>query len=745
MIRDKFDAYHKWLGIPPHDQPPHHYRLLGIELFEGDPDVISTAVDGRMALIKSFQSGKHSAESQQILNEIAAAKVCLLNPAKKEEYDRQLRLQLEKTRKRPPKAAPPDALRPESKSDSNLPHASGIPRIDTSPAAVSVSRRARKGSPRQLYLILTVAGLLVVGLLAFLLIRGNGASAEQATLSESASEESPSEPSSPTKTQQEPIVAPPSESPVRPPVNPPLDSPPGPPLEPVDPSAEPPLVPVDPPVEGNPDPPADDPGRSLSDLLNPADPGRTEPTTPKTDETDASKKLPVPNAEAQREAEKRIREIFKREFAEATTPDKKLSLAEDGLLAQARETAVTPTDRFVLMKLSCGLAAAAGDLAKSLDIAAQMCRQYELDALSVKAHFVNAVVESIHPRQPTKAESGAIVDTALRLVGEALRADNFRVATELIHAATEAVGKERDLVVRRSLAARVAERSKETRRLKLRFDNEVAPALAVLAENPDDAEANHTVGRWYCFSVDHWAKGLPLLAKGSDAELAALAKRDATGSDDPKQQKAIGDAWWSLAQEERGPEGRAMRARVVHWYRRAEPGLGGLAKKEVENRLRELESDATSGTAEDAPPGNVALASNGTTVSGVTKGAAFLLDGNSSEYGKYDGFAMGKWPTEWTITFNRGYLLQEIRFRLWDLDRRYLYRYAIEVSQDGETYRLLPQGDRRQIPSFGWQRIRFPPTRVKSIKLHGLHNAVSPNFHVVEFEAYCIPPKEGPR
>lgn len=23
-----FDPYHKWLGIPPKDQPPNHYRLL---------------------------------------------------------------------------------------------------------------------------------------------------------------------------------------------------------------------------------------------------------------------------------------------------------------------------------------------------------------------------------------------------------------------------------------------------------------------------------------------------------------------------------------------------------------------------------------------------------------------------------------------------------------------------------------------------------------------------------------------
>jgi hypothetical protein len=25
-----FDPYHRWLGIPPQEQPPNHYRLLAL-------------------------------------------------------------------------------------------------------------------------------------------------------------------------------------------------------------------------------------------------------------------------------------------------------------------------------------------------------------------------------------------------------------------------------------------------------------------------------------------------------------------------------------------------------------------------------------------------------------------------------------------------------------------------------------------------------------------------------------------
>ncbi len=109
---DAFDPYFKWLGIPKADQPPHAYRLLGIELFESDADVISNAADGRMAQIKSFQTGRFAAVSQKLLNEIAAAKVCLLNPQKKVEYDQRLQAHLQQK-----VAANPNLGKPEIAAD----------------------------------------------------------------------------------------------------------------------------------------------------------------------------------------------------------------------------------------------------------------------------------------------------------------------------------------------------------------------------------------------------------------------------------------------------------------------------------------------------------------------------------------------------------------------------------------------------------------------------------------------------
>ena len=97
-----FDPYRKWFGIPPEDQPPNHYRLLGIELFECDEEAIDNAATQRMAFVKRFQSGKHAVASQKILNELAAARVCLLDVDRKLQYNQQLRDRLDLTPGAPP-------------------------------------------------------------------------------------------------------------------------------------------------------------------------------------------------------------------------------------------------------------------------------------------------------------------------------------------------------------------------------------------------------------------------------------------------------------------------------------------------------------------------------------------------------------------------------------------------------------------------------------------------------------------
>ena len=88
-MSDSFDPYYKWLAIPPEDHPPNHYRLLGLPNFESDADVITNAANQRIKHLRSLRSGRRSKLAQRILDEVTAAKRCLLDPSEKTAYDAQ--------------------------------------------------------------------------------------------------------------------------------------------------------------------------------------------------------------------------------------------------------------------------------------------------------------------------------------------------------------------------------------------------------------------------------------------------------------------------------------------------------------------------------------------------------------------------------------------------------------------------------------------------------------------------------
>jgi serine/threonine protein kinase len=91
MPNATFDPYYRWLGIPPEEQPPDHYRLLGIPRFEPNLDVISAAADRQAGYLRTLHTDEQPALAQMLLNRVTAARVCLLNPHRKAIYDSHLR------------------------------------------------------------------------------------------------------------------------------------------------------------------------------------------------------------------------------------------------------------------------------------------------------------------------------------------------------------------------------------------------------------------------------------------------------------------------------------------------------------------------------------------------------------------------------------------------------------------------------------------------------------------------------
>jgi len=136
---EPFDPYRRWLGIPPSEQPPNLYRLLGLSHFENDPEVIATAADARMVHLKTFQHGPHSELSQMLLNEVSAAQICLLDADRKAEYDRELRKQLDS---RMPRVPQPPPVPPPARGASPPPPPPATPPPSPPPAPPETPPRA---------------------------------------------------------------------------------------------------------------------------------------------------------------------------------------------------------------------------------------------------------------------------------------------------------------------------------------------------------------------------------------------------------------------------------------------------------------------------------------------------------------------------------------------------------------------------------------------------------------------------
>lgn len=169
---DIFDPYHKWLGISPEEQPASHYRLLGIREFEDDADVIDHGADRCMAHVRTFQNGKRSQWSQNLLNELAAARLCLLNPEQKKDYDTSL-LQRQRHDEPPAQQTPPECPEPPPKQNSPAVTPS-IGKSHFARGRTSARRRKQQQNARVASLVTLLAILATVAAIAIQIFGGHG-------------------------------------------------------------------------------------------------------------------------------------------------------------------------------------------------------------------------------------------------------------------------------------------------------------------------------------------------------------------------------------------------------------------------------------------------------------------------------------------------------------------------------------------------------------------------------------------
>lgn len=101
------DDYYRLLGIRVDCIPPSHYQVLGLAEFENSQDRIRLAVRELDSKLRAVIQGPDVARAQQMLNQIAAAKICLTDKSLKFSYDETLKAKL--TSHDEPLQAPPES------------------------------------------------------------------------------------------------------------------------------------------------------------------------------------------------------------------------------------------------------------------------------------------------------------------------------------------------------------------------------------------------------------------------------------------------------------------------------------------------------------------------------------------------------------------------------------------------------------------------------------------------------------
>jgi type II secretion system (T2SS) protein E len=86
-MAQEIDAYRDWLGIQETARPLNHYQLLRLKPFEDDAAQINSNYRKMNAHVRKFAAGEHAERSQEILNELAKAMLCLTDSQRKQEYD----------------------------------------------------------------------------------------------------------------------------------------------------------------------------------------------------------------------------------------------------------------------------------------------------------------------------------------------------------------------------------------------------------------------------------------------------------------------------------------------------------------------------------------------------------------------------------------------------------------------------------------------------------------------------------
>jgi tRNA A-37 threonylcarbamoyl transferase component Bud32 len=287
--------------------------------------------------------------------------------------------------------------------------------------------------------------------------------------------------------------------------------------------------------------------------------------------------LPIPEAAKLREAEATIRDFFKAEYARKGPSDQVL-LAKK-LHDEASRNPDDRVVRYVCLTEAAEAAAQGGDVALAFSLIDELDHVYAVDGAALKLAALGTASKGARTPELQRAVAEAYLD----LMEAAAEREDYDGALALQSKAESAARSAQSA----GTLARIQARAKEISATREEY-RQVKGALKTLEEKPDDPAANLAVGLYRCFLRGEWLRGLPLLAKGSDASLAALAKRELPPPTEAVEQVALGDGWREAGEKKIGTLKTRFLTRALHWYEKAHAGLTGLGRLKLDAQIESL-------------------------------------------------------------------------------------------------------------------------------------------------------------
>jgi hypothetical protein len=314
--------------------------------------------------------------------------------------------------------------------------------------------------------------------------------------------------------------------------------------------------------------------RGADDHAVPPTPDNAATTTAAT----APVKARVPTGAALAQAVKLVNDLYADDLRNARTFDQRRTLAEKLLHAAQDETHVE--GRYALLAKSRDVAVLNADFGGASAAIDQMNAAFLIDTLKMKADaamLVSKAMKGIQQR-PLATALPALVDAAVMT-------DRFALAVQLADLSLACARAAQES----AMAAAAADKVREVHQIQIAYTG-VKAAVATLAAQPKDSDANLKVGRYRCFIKGDWDNGLPLLVLGSDLTLKPLVTLELAGASAPEQQMNLGDGWWDVAEKEAGMARGHIKQHAARWYALAIANVQGLAKIRAEKRIKEVEA-----------------------------------------------------------------------------------------------------------------------------------------------------------